>query len=256
MFSLLDADAFDARIYPCINSARTGVFTAHRQLTQGIGSGLYASFAAGSTQTHIDRFLSFTPAECPDAAHSGWSWASFLGDSSEGGFYALSQCLNENNQAVILGNIGSNGVYRDTLVGVDFRANRIYTIVNAGDVIPNFGTVTEIRLGGGIGRLADYQVRVNPNTGQGTINSCGEIVFGLRTTDNHEGVFRWRMPHPADIDRNCHLNINDFVTFQQRYAAGDVCGANYSYETGAPALNINDFVAFQAAFAIGEYCSN
>jgi hypothetical protein len=46
------------------------------------------------------------------------------------------------------------------------------------------------------------------------------------------------------------LNINDFVCFQQRFAAGDSY-ANCDQSTIAPVLNINDFVCFQQRFAAG-----
>ena len=46
------------------------------------------------------------------------------------------------------------------------------------------------------------------------------------------------------------LNINDFVCFQSRFAAGDPY-ANCDGSTAQPVLNINDFVCFQARFAAG-----
>jgi hypothetical protein len=46
------------------------------------------------------------------------------------------------------------------------------------------------------------------------------------------------------------LNVNDFVCFQQRFAAGDPY-ANCDGSTTAPVLNVNDFVCFQQQFAAG-----
>jgi hypothetical protein len=46
------------------------------------------------------------------------------------------------------------------------------------------------------------------------------------------------------------LNVNDFVCFQQRFAAGNAF-ANCDASTIAPVLNINDFVCFQQRFAAG-----
>ena len=46
------------------------------------------------------------------------------------------------------------------------------------------------------------------------------------------------------------LNVNDFVCFQNRFAAGDSY-ANCDGSTTAPVLNINDFVCFQSRFAAG-----
>jgi hypothetical protein len=49
------------------------------------------------------------------------------------------------------------------------------------------------------------------------------------------------------------LNVNDFVCFNNRFAAGDTW-ANCDGSTTAPILNVNDFVCFNNRFAAG--CSN
>ena len=46
------------------------------------------------------------------------------------------------------------------------------------------------------------------------------------------------------------LNINDFICFQQKFAAGDAY-ANCDASTAAPILNVNDFICFQQKFAAG-----
>jgi hypothetical protein len=46
------------------------------------------------------------------------------------------------------------------------------------------------------------------------------------------------------------LNVNDFVCFQNKFAAGDPY-ANCDHSTATPVLNVNDFVCFQAKFAAG-----
>jgi hypothetical protein len=46
------------------------------------------------------------------------------------------------------------------------------------------------------------------------------------------------------------LNINDFICFQSRFAAGDPY-ANCDFSTAPPILNVNDFLCFQAKFAAG-----
>ena len=46
------------------------------------------------------------------------------------------------------------------------------------------------------------------------------------------------------------LNVNDFVCFQNRFAAGDPA-ANWDRSTVPPVLNVNDFVCFQNRFAAG-----
>jgi hypothetical protein len=46
------------------------------------------------------------------------------------------------------------------------------------------------------------------------------------------------------------LNVNDFICFQSKFAAGDSY-ANCDNSTTAPVLNINDFICFQSKFAAG-----
>jgi hypothetical protein len=46
------------------------------------------------------------------------------------------------------------------------------------------------------------------------------------------------------------LNVNDFICFQNKYAAGD-SGANCDGSTIPPVLNVNDFVCFQTRYAQG-----
>jgi len=46
------------------------------------------------------------------------------------------------------------------------------------------------------------------------------------------------------------LNVNDFICFQTRFAAGDAY-ANCDSSTIAPVLNVNDFICFQTKFAAG-----
>jgi hypothetical protein len=46
------------------------------------------------------------------------------------------------------------------------------------------------------------------------------------------------------------LNVNDFICFQSKFAAGDTY-ANCDNSTSAPVLNVNDFICFQSNFAAG-----
>ena len=46
------------------------------------------------------------------------------------------------------------------------------------------------------------------------------------------------------------LNVNDFICFQAKFAAGDSY-ANCDGSTSVPVLNINDFICFQSNFAAG-----
>lgn len=46
------------------------------------------------------------------------------------------------------------------------------------------------------------------------------------------------------------LNVNDFICFQQQFAAGESY-ANCDQSTSPPVLNVNDLVCFQSAFVTG-----
>jgi len=46
------------------------------------------------------------------------------------------------------------------------------------------------------------------------------------------------------------LNVNDFICFQSRFAAGDSY-ANCDGSTTPPVLNVNDFICFQQKFVAG-----
>jgi hypothetical protein len=67
----------------------------------------------------------------------------------------------------------------------------------------------------------------------------------------------WAVAIPEPCYANCDqststplLNVNDFVCFQSRFAAGDPY-ANCDGSTTAPTLTVNDFICFQALFAAG-----
>jgi hypothetical protein len=62
---------------------------------------------------------------------------------------------------------------------------------------------------------------------------------------------------PAPCYANCDastvspiLNVNDFICFQTKFAAGDPA-ANCDGSTAPPTLNVNDFICFQTAYAAG-----
>jgi hypothetical protein len=67
----------------------------------------------------------------------------------------------------------------------------------------------------------------------------------------------WAVTAPMPCYANCDasttppiLNVNDFVCFQQHFAAGDAY-ANCDGSTTPPVLNVADFVCFQGKFAAG-----
>jgi hypothetical protein len=71
------------------------------------------------------------------------------------------------------------------------------------------------------------------------------------------GAWRAGLRPPAACYPNCDgstgaplLNVNDFICFQGKFAAGDPY-ANCDHSTAAPVLNVNDFICFQTKFAVG-----
>jgi hypothetical protein len=67
----------------------------------------------------------------------------------------------------------------------------------------------------------------------------------------------WVIAAPEFCYANCDgstaspiLNVNDFICFQNHFAAGDPY-ANCDQSTTPPVLNVNDFICFQARFAAG-----
>jgi hypothetical protein len=74
---------------------------------------------------------------------------------------------------------------------------------------------------------------------------------------NHDEFLIFRASANRACDANCDgsttqpvLNVNDFICFSQRFAAGDP-RANCDRSTTPPTLNVNDFVCFQTQFAAG-----
>jgi hypothetical protein len=96
---------------------------------------------------------------------------------------------------------------------------------------------------------ADALYRVNLSTGQAT------HIADLGTGNLISLVFIRRSAPPcyANCDGSTTppvLNINDFVCFQGKYAAGDT-SANCDNSTANPILNVNDFICFLGQYAIG-----
>jgi hypothetical protein len=82
------------------------------------------------------------------------------------------------------------------------------------------------------------------------------VGYGVsRATGNSEALL-WMRPLPFCYP-NCDnattvplLNVNDYICFQNRFAAGDPY-ANCDGSTQTPVLNVNDFICFQTRFAAG-----
>ena len=91
-----------------------------------------------------------------------------------------------------------------------------------------------------------------PNLAEGLHNVHFEIEDngGNRAS----GFSRWSCPLCyANCDHSTTapvLNVNDFICFTNRFAAGDP-RANCDRSTTPPVLNVNDFVCFMAHFAAG-----
>ena len=102
-------------------------------------------------------------------------------------------------------------------------------------------------------RIADYvaptaQVRVRfsvSDSGSDSVTEAG--IDGFAVVSPNCGVCY------ANCDGSTVapiLNVNDFICFQTRFAAGDPY-ANCDGSSIAPILNVNDFICFQQSFAAG-----
>ena len=97
----------------------------------------------------------------------------------------------------------------------------------------------------------DQLLRINSATGAATLVGATGGLFGA--SFGMSAV----LPAAASCYANCDssttlpfLNVNDFICFQQKFAAGDTY-ANCDASTTAPVLNVNDFICFQQQFAAG-----
>jgi hypothetical protein len=82
----------------------------------------------------------------------------------------------------------------------------------------------------------------------------GRTIVGHAWTEE-ESLFIATIPALCSV--NCNgstttpvLNVNDFICFQEKFAAGDPY-ANCDRSTAQPVLNVLDFVCFQQHFAAG-----
>ena len=122
-------------------------------------------------------------------------------------------------------------------------------VAREGDTFnPGFGSLRTLR---------NFSVYMGgPGEGQGTfLADTGRVVFRAEFTDNSSGILSRVVTPPCYA--NCDfstiapmLNVNDFICFQQKYAAGDAA-ANCDASTTAPVLNVNDFICFQQKYAAG-----
>src|SRR5205823_13636464 len=80
------------------------------------------------------------------------------------------------------------------------------------------------------------------------------VGYGRNPAGQNEAWLVTLTPELISCSPNCDsstvppiLNVNDFVCFQSRFAAGDST-ANCDGSTQSPVLNVNDFVCFTASF--------
>jgi hypothetical protein len=173
---------------------------------------------------------------------------------------------------------GSQGVRAHTTFFSGFAWGENIGFVNFGDGTPVNGSAYANTSG------ADHGVNILPNgdlagfawgENTGWINFSTAALAGQRARLD-PGAFRLRgfawaenlgwlnlddaaafVGVPGACYANCDgstslplLNVNDFVCFSNRFAAGDPY-ANCDGSTSEPTLNVNDFVCFQTAFAAG-----
>jgi hypothetical protein len=94
-------------------------------------------------------------------------------------------------------------------------------------------------------------------TFQATQGSAYRIRVGGYSTNAGTGTLTISCQPGSSCYANCDnsvtppvLNVNDFICFQSKFAAGDPY-ANCDGSTQAPVLNVNDFICFQGRFAAG-----
>jgi hypothetical protein len=86
-------------------------------------------------------------------------------------------------------------------------------------------------------------------------NACGtdQFTFRVTTPSGQSNTATVKLIYgpgpvcPADMDNDGRATVNDFVTFQNTYAAGSL----RADVDGSCNLNVNDFVTFMNIYAIG-----
>ena len=84
-------------------------------------------------------------------------------------------------------------------------------------------------------------------------DTTGDLIVNQLDLDAINAAIGGSTPCYANCDGSTAapiLNVNDFICFQQKYAAGDSY-ANCDNSTAAPVLNVNDFICFQQKYATG-----
>lgn len=150
-----------------------------------------------------------------------------------------------------------NAPYNAVLGGYVYRGSAIPSLVGAyvfGDIV---GTFSSFRYGpGGMTDFVDLTPDLGPGAWAFGEDSSGELYY---TADTHDpanpgfGIFKIIARCYANCDHSAtepQLNVNDFVCFQETFAAGGSY-ANCDGSTTPPVLEVNDFICFLNKYAQG-----
>lgn len=152
--------------------------------------------------------------------------------------------LNNRGQVAFMAQAGSSNM--DLWVFDGYQTRRLIAVGDTVQTAPGIlRTVSYISFLGG-----------SPATVAGTgLCDDGTVVLTLAFTDQTLGVFTISIGAPcyANCDASSTpptLNVNDFLCFQMRFAAGESY-ANCDGSTSSPVLNMNDFMCFIDRFSSG-----
>jgi hypothetical protein len=144
----------------------------------------------------------------------------------------------------------SNGVQYANSSGADFGVNISMTGALSGFAWGE--NVGWINFGGGAMAAPPDPARIDLSAGRLRGWAWGENIGWVNLDLAARGQFVGTACY-ANCDGSSAapvLNVNDFICFQNLFAAGDPA-ANCDRSTSPPALNVNDFVCFQSRFAAG-----
>jgi hypothetical protein len=202
-----------------------------------------------------------------DPTHHKMYWTTSI--TSTAGNIMISDLDGSNSQAIVT-NVG-----KPASLGLDLQRGRLYW----SDYV--FGVVRYCDLSGGNRQLLYSDPFGFPTRGLAVDAATGDVYFGVDTEETGmvdnivqsvggEAIFQTvgtglgsviSLSIPAASAPTCYpncdnstaapiLNVNDFICFQTRFAAGDSY-ANCDHSTTTPILNVNDFICFQTQFAAG-----
>ena len=210
---------------------------------------LVAAAAAGSAfaESTVDPANKFAWQE-----NCGWlNWRD--ANSGAQGVRDRATCLSgfiwgENIGWINVGSAPANGVTYANTSGADAGVN-----IASGGSLAGFAwgeNVGWINFSGGAMATPPRPARFDSTTQRFRGYAWGENIGWINLDDATHFVQRICYANCDGSTGAPVLNVNDFVCFQSRYAAGDP-SANCDRSTIPPVLNVNDFVCFQSQFASG-----